>query len=106
MNWSIRQKILVSFVVVVAAMAAMGGVTYERLRLIEQQAVSMRMRSLPETFLSAQILGALRENYSLTQALVMQESKAAFDEVQAELGQNQVRVEQLTTELDTITDPG
>ena len=106
MNWSIRQKILVSFVLVVAAMAVMGGVTYERLRLIEQQAVSMHTRSLPETSLSAQILGAFDENFSLTQELVMQESKAAFDEVQAELAQNQVRVEQLTTELETIIDPG
>ena len=103
-KWTIRQKILASFALVIAAMAVMAGVAYQQLRIIEEQAIHLHQWSLPEALLSTQLLSAFDQNFSIMQELVIQESASDFSEIRAELEPNRAEMNDLAGKLGPLTD--
>ena len=67
-NLSIRQWILVSFIVVLAIIIAMGSVAYLKLNHIEQETVKMQTDTLPGVYFGGDIMNEWLTNYSLIQA--------------------------------------
>jgi methyl-accepting chemotaxis protein WspA len=105
-NWTLSNRVLASFLLVIAAVAAMGGLAYRQLVSIEQQASNLEKRALPQASLSTQLLSAFDENFSIMQELVIQENSAAFEEIRAELDPDEKRMDDLAGQLDAVIDPG
>ncbi|TFF09756.1 methyl-accepting chemotaxis protein [Pseudomonas sp. BCA14] len=92
-NWTLRQRILASFAVIIAIMLLMVVVSYSRLLKIETSEVAVRDDAVPGVYLSSMIRSAwvdsylhileiigLRENKGLTDA-----DKAAFKSFEARI---------------------
>lgn len=73
-NWTLRQRILTSFAVVIAIMMLMVIVSYSRLLSIESSEKSVRSDSLPGIYYSALIRDVWVDDYVLTQQLIGQAS--------------------------------
>ena len=73
-NWTLRQRILTSFAVVIAIMMLMVVVSYSRLLSIESSEKSVRSDSLPGIYYSSLIRDVWVDDYVLTQQLVGQAS--------------------------------
>ncbi len=69
-NWTLRQRILTSFAVIIAIMLLMVVVSYSRLLSIESSERAVRSDSVPGIYYSAMIRGAWIDDYVLTQQLV------------------------------------
>ena len=95
-SWSIRQRILLSFALVIAMMITMAVIAYARLTSIETHAISLQTRSLQALDSSTQIFLAWQENYSLTQSLVIQPDPVAFDKVKQQLDASRASFDDLT----------
>jgi methyl-accepting chemotaxis protein WspA len=65
-NWTIRQRLLGSFAVILALMIVMGGVAYSRLGTIEQGATNATTQSIPGLYISTQVRGLILQGYALT----------------------------------------
>ena len=65
-NWTLRQRILASFAVIVAIMLLMVVVSYSRLLKIEVSQESVRDDAVPGVYLSSMIRSAWVDNYLLT----------------------------------------
>ena len=100
-SWSIRQRILLSFALVIAMMIAMAVIAYVRLTNIEAHAISLQTRSLQALDSSTQIFLAWQENYSLTQSLVIQADPAAFNKVKEQLDASRSSFDELTKKYRT-----
>jgi len=87
-NWTIRQRILGSFAIVLGLMLAMGGVAYTRLLTVEKEAASITNDTLPEYEYSSQLQSVLEENHALTKSQVLYEDKASSDILAAQLKDN------------------
>src|SRR5487761_2064408 len=68
-NWTIRQRLLGSFVVILALMMAMGGIAYTRLATIESATASAAVDSIPGLYSST----AIRSNLIMTYALTVEQ---------------------------------
>ena len=105
MNWTIRQRILASFAVILTLMVAMGGIAYTRLTLIEQKTAEIERESLPGLYVSAQLTRAWVENYSLTQGHILHEDVAAMRKLESQLAANRAKQESLVKDYEkTIFD--
>ncbi|PRA50745.1 MULTISPECIES: methyl-accepting chemotaxis protein [Pseudomonas] len=62
-NWTLRQRILASFAVIIAIMLLMVVVSYSRLLKIESSEASVREDALPGVFYSSMIRGAWSDSY-------------------------------------------
>ncbi|MBF7143163.1 MULTISPECIES: methyl-accepting chemotaxis protein [Pseudomonas] len=69
-NWTLRQRILASFAVVIAIMLSMVLIAYSRLIVIEQEAASLRSESIPGVYSSSMLRGAWVDSYLYTQQLL------------------------------------
>ena len=69
-NWSLRQRILASFAVVIAIMLLMVVASYSRLQAIEASESEVRTDSVPGVFYSSMIRSAWVDSYVYTQQLV------------------------------------
>lgn len=69
-NWTLRQRILASFAVVVAIMLSMVLVAYTRLSAIETEAGNLRSQSIPGVYSGAMMRLAWTESYLYTQQLL------------------------------------
>ncbi|PVZ16049.1 MULTISPECIES: methyl-accepting chemotaxis protein [unclassified Pseudomonas] len=69
-NWSLRQRILASFAVVIAVMLLMILVSYTRLAKIESNADAVRTDSIPGMAISSMIRSAWVDNFVYTQQLL------------------------------------
>lgn len=99
-NWTIRQRILASFAVILALMVVMGGVAYTRLALIEQKATTIQLDAMPGLDFSTQIMTALVTGYSLTQEHILQEDPAMIRQVDSQLQANLGHLESLIKNYD------
>jgi methyl-accepting chemotaxis protein WspA len=73
-NWTLRQRILTSFAVVIAIMMLMVVVSYSRLLSIESSEKSVRSDSLPGIYYSSLIRDVWVDDYVLVQQLIGQAS--------------------------------
>ncbi|VVN88175.1 methyl-accepting chemotaxis protein [Pseudomonas fluorescens] len=69
-NWTLRQRILASFAVIIAIMLLMVVVSYSRLLSIESSENVVRSDSVPGIHYSSLIRGAWVDDYVLTQQLI------------------------------------
>ncbi|WP_415771180.1 methyl-accepting chemotaxis protein [Pseudomonas sp. LB3P38] len=69
-NWTLRQRILASFAVIIAIMLLMVVVSYSRLLSIESSESVVRTDSVPGIHYSSLIRGAWVDDYVLTQQLI------------------------------------
>lgn len=65
-NWTLRQRILASFAVIIAIMLLMVVVSYSRLLKIEASQESVRDDAVPGVYLSSMIRSAWVDSYLLT----------------------------------------
>jgi methyl-accepting chemotaxis protein WspA len=92
-NWTIRQRILVSFTVILALMVVMASIAYTRLASIEQKTAELDKDSLPGLYYSTLITSVWITDYALTEAHVLQEDITAIREVESQLDVNQANLE-------------
>lgn len=69
-NWTLRQRILASFAVIIAIMSLMVVAAYSRLIAIEESEQAVRADSMPGVYYSSMIRSAWVDSYVLTQQLV------------------------------------
>jgi methyl-accepting chemotaxis protein WspA len=69
-NWTLRQRILASFAVIIAIMLLMVIVAFNRLLVIESSGDAVRLDALPGVFYSSTVRGAWVESYVATQHLL------------------------------------
>ncbi|MBT2373772.1 methyl-accepting chemotaxis protein [Pseudomonas fluorescens] len=69
-NWTLRQRILASFAVIIAIMLLMVVVSYSRLLKIEAGETSVRDDAVPGVFFSSMIRSAWVDSYLQTQELI------------------------------------
>ena len=69
-NWTLRQRILASFAVIIAIMLLMVVVSYSRLLKIETSETSVRDDAVPGVFFSSMIRSAWVDSYLQTQELI------------------------------------
>lgn len=69
-NWTLRQRILASFAVIIAIMLLMVIVAFNRLLVIEKSGDEVRLDALPGVYYSSTVRGAWVESYVRTQQLL------------------------------------
>ncbi|WP_460320761.1 methyl-accepting chemotaxis protein [Pseudomonas ogarae] len=69
-NWTLRQRILASFAVIIAIMLLMVVVSYSRLLKIEDSEENVRVDAVPGVYFSSMIRGGWVDSYVLTQQIV------------------------------------
>ncbi|AXK55850.1 methyl-accepting chemotaxis protein [Pseudomonas protegens] len=69
-NWTLRQRILASFAVIIAIMLLMVVVSYSRLLKIEAGEERMRNDAVPGVYFSSMIRGAWVDNYRQTMEII------------------------------------
>ncbi|MCH4901369.1 methyl-accepting chemotaxis protein [Pseudomonas sp. B707] len=69
-NWTLRQRILASFAVIITIMLLMVVVSYSRLLMIEASENSVRDDAIPGVYYSSMIRGAWVDSYLQTQELL------------------------------------
>jgi len=69
-NWTLRQRILASFAVIIAIMLLMVVVAFTRLLVIEDSSDEVRQDALPGVYYSSTVRGAWVESYVRTQQLL------------------------------------
>ncbi|MBC3363347.1 methyl-accepting chemotaxis protein [Pseudomonas sp. SWRI154] len=69
-NWTLRQRILASFAVIIAIMLLMVVVTYSRLLKIEASEQKVRTDAVPGVYFSSMIRGGWVDSYVKTQQIV------------------------------------
>ncbi|MFJ7143756.1 methyl-accepting chemotaxis protein [Pseudomonas protegens] len=69
-NWTLRQRILASFTVIIAIMLLMVVVSYSRLLKIEAGEERMRNDAVPGVYFSSMIRGAWVDNYRQTMEII------------------------------------
>ena len=78
MNITIRQRILLSFAAILAAMLVLGGIALQRLSQIEAEENLLRRDSIPGMRIASQVLVAWHANYSLVHAHVIADDDATM----------------------------
>jgi methyl-accepting chemotaxis protein WspA len=73
-NWTLRQRILASFAVIIAIMLLMVVAAFNRLLVIEQSSDAVRLDALPGVFYSSTVRGAWVESFVTTQHLLVEGS--------------------------------
>jgi methyl-accepting chemotaxis protein WspA len=81
-NWTIRQRILSSFFLILALTAAMGGLIFLFLRTIEKETIAVKTDSTPGVYLGNEILVNLLDGQLLTQRHVVELDRQAGFEAQ------------------------
>ncbi|KAA0946844.1 MULTISPECIES: methyl-accepting chemotaxis protein [unclassified Pseudomonas] len=94
-NWTLRQRILASFAVIIAIMLLMVVVSYSRLLKIEVSEKLVRDDAVPGVYLSSMIRGAWVDSYLHTLDIIgLREEKALTDTDKAEFKSFETRIEQ------------
>ncbi len=81
-NWTIRGRILASFLLILSLLAATGGLVLLFLRIIEKEAIAVETDSAPGVYLSNEILINTLDGQSLIQRRVAELNRRAGLEVQ------------------------
>lgn len=92
-NWTLRQRILASFAVIIAIMLLMVVVSYSRLLKIESSEVAVRDDAVPGVYLSSMIRSAWVDSYLQTLELLgLREDKKLSDADKAEFKSFEARI--------------
>ena len=104
-NWTLRQRILASFAVIIAIMLLMVVVSYSRLLKIEASESSVRDDAIPGVYYSSMIRGAWVDSYLQTQELLgLKEGQGISNEDAADFKAFETRLqEQMANYRNTVT---
>ena len=104
-NWTLRQRILASFAVIIAIMLLMVVVSYSRLLKIEDSEASVRDDALPGVYFSSMIRSAWVDTYLQTQEMLfLKEGQGVSAEDAADFKVFETRLqEQLANYRGTVT---
>ena len=104
-NWTLRQRILASFAVIIAIMLLMVVVSYSRLLKIEASESSVRDDAIPGVYYSSMIRGAWVDSYLQTQELLgLKEGQGISSEDAADYKAFETRLqEQMANYRNTVT---
>jgi methyl-accepting chemotaxis protein WspA len=104
-NWTLRQRILASFAVIIAIMLLMVIVSYSRLLKVEASEASVREDALPGLYYSSMVRSAWVDTYLRTQEMLGLKAGQGFSAEEAEHFRNfEARLqEQLNKYQDTVT---
>jgi methyl-accepting chemotaxis protein WspA len=104
-NWTLRQRILASFAVIIAIMLLMVVVSYSRLLKIEASENSVRDDAIPGVYYSSMIRGAWVDSYLQTQELLgLKEGQGVSSEDAADYQSFEKRLqEQMANYRSTVT---
>ncbi|MHA3735010.1 methyl-accepting chemotaxis protein [Pseudomonas sp. Eth.TT006] len=104
-NWTLRQRILASFAVIIAIMLLMVVVSYSRLLKIEASESSVRDDAVPGVYYSSMIRGAWVDSYLQTQELLgLKEGQGISNEDAADYKAFENRLqEQMANYRNTVT---
>ncbi|MBT9266529.1 methyl-accepting chemotaxis protein [Pseudomonas sp. MG-9] len=104
-NWTLRQRILASFAVIIAIMLLMVVVSYSRLLKIETSENSVRDDAVPGVYYSSMIRGAWVDSYLQTQELLgLKEGQGISSEDAADYKAFENRLqEQMANYRNTVT---
>lgn len=103
-NWTIRQRILASFAVVIAAMAGMGGLAYLQLNHIDRQAEELHLDTLPELVYSGQLLAAWDQGFGIASQLAITKDPAEIDSLNDELAAVRAKIDAVLTKYLAVAD--
>jgi methyl-accepting chemotaxis protein WspA len=109
-DWTIRRRVLFSFAVVLALVAVMAGVAFQRLDQVKKETTDLQTDSLPGARISGDMLVSALRSFGLLQTHVitldekrMQAFQAAFEAEKAALDQLSDRYEKtITSELGRV----
>ena len=87
-HWTIRSRIIGSFVVVLVLMLVMGIIAFTRLEKVRIETVSVETDTVPGLKLSSDIMAELWANYALIEAHVLQTDRAAMERLEGQLKAN------------------
>ncbi len=93
-SWTIRQRLLGSFAIILALMIVMEGIAFTRLATIEKGATSAATQSIPGLYHSTKVLGNLIMSYALTIEQIGQGDVLAMQALEARLKANQRSMEE------------
>ena len=93
-NWTVRQRILTSFLAVLLLMAGMAVVAHLRLADIHEEAHQVQSDSLPGLYYSAEALSDWHMAHALTQQLVLHPDKARADNAVAKIKEARTSLDQ------------
>jgi methyl-accepting chemotaxis protein WspA len=104
-NWTLRQRILASFAVIIAIMLLMVVVSYSRLLKIETSEASVREDALPGLYYSSMVRSAWVDTYLRTQEMLGLMEGQGYSAEEAESFKNfEARLqEQMKNYQDTVT---
>lgn len=104
-NWTLRQRILASFAVIIAIMLLMVVVSYSRLLKIEASEASVREDALPGLYYSSMVRSAWVDTYMQTQEMLGLKEGQGFSAEEADKFKNfQARLqEQMNKYQETVT---
>ncbi len=104
-NWTLRQRILASFAVIIAIMLLMVVVSYSRLLKIEASEASVRDDALPGLYYSSMVRSAWVDTYLQTQEMLGLKEGQGFSAEEAEKSQTyQAHLqEQMARYQETVT---
>ncbi|WP_321803173.1 MULTISPECIES: methyl-accepting chemotaxis protein, partial [unclassified Burkholderia] len=101
---TLGNRILISFGVLFVLMLVMAGVSYERLRAINSEAVSIERDSLPGVYLAASLRGAVNESFTaLQQATFVDTDPELVQRDFAKIGEALKEVESLSVDYQNTT---
>ena len=94
-NWTLRQRILASFAVIIAIMLLMVVLSYSRLLKIEASENSVRDDAIPGVYYSSMIRGAWVDSYLQTQKLLgLKEGQGVSSEDEADYKAFEARLQE------------
>ena len=99
--WTIRQRIILSFAVILLLMCAMGGIAFVALDRVEKDTTSLQKDSLVGVEYSNQLLAEFSVNHSLTLRRAILDDKAAMGNDDTLLQANRVRLEDVMKKYET-----
>jgi methyl-accepting chemotaxis protein WspA len=97
-NWTIRQRIIGSFALILALMVVMGAVAYTRLAIVEGEVSKVQTDSLPGLSQSEELMSAYERNFALTLAYAGESDPRASAQLAAQFKSNTADIEHLVTE--------
>ncbi|MBD5656912.1 MAG: methyl-accepting chemotaxis protein [Candidatus Eremiobacteraeota bacterium] len=97
-DWSIRQRIVGSFALILALMLIMGGVAYFRLAIVGNEVTKVQTDSLPGLDQSEQLLSAYERNFALTVAYAGESNATASARESAQFRENTSTIERLANQ--------
>jgi len=100
-DWTIRQRTIGSFAVILLLMIAVGILAHLDLTTIEREAKAVQADSLPGLHNASQLMITWERHYALTEAHVLEEDSAALERLEAGLGSAAAELEALDRQYET-----